>query len=276
MVPDSISPAIFAAPATAAPDEMPANTWQSSSRRAQPLDRLAWAHDELPVEDVGVEDRRDEAVVEVAQALHELARRRLDRDDLHRRLLLLQVATHAHQRAARAEPGDEHVDLGAVAPDLGPGALVVRERVGGVAVLEQPHQRRVVGAELSPPRAGSRRCCPPRPATARPRRRRSRAAGDVRSTRSPASPRAAGSPRRCATSASPMPVLPDDGSRIVSPGCSTPSFSASSTIFSAMRSFDDPPGFWPSSLAKMRTSGFGDSSWMPTSGVLPMRPRTSS
>ena len=43
----------------------------------------------------------------------------------------------AHQRAARAEAGDEHVDLGAVAQDLGTGALVVRERVRGIAVLEQ-------------------------------------------------------------------------------------------------------------------------------------------
>ena len=43
-----------------------------------------------------------------------------------------------------------------------------------------------------------------------------------------------------------------------------------------MRSFDDPPGFWPSSLAKIRTSGFGDSAWTPTIGVLPMSPRMSS
>ena len=54
-----------------------------------------------------------------------------------------------------------------------------------------------------------------------------------------------------------MPVLPDDGSRIVAPGLSTPSRSASSIILSAMRSFDEPPGFWPSSLAQMLTSGFG-------------------
>ena len=54
-----------------------------------------------------------------------------------------------------------------------------------------------------------------------------------------------------------MPVLPDDGSRIVAPGVSTPSRSASSIILSAMRSFDEPPGFWPSSFAQMRTSGFG-------------------
>src|SRR6478672_867374 len=62
----------------------------------------------------------------------------------------------------------------------------------------------------------------------------------------------------------------------MAPGCKRPSDSARSTIFSAMRSFDDPPGFWPSSLAKIRTRGFGESSWMPTIGVLPMRPRTSS
>src|SRR5262249_9067124 len=83
-------------------------------------------------------------------------------------------------------------------------------------------------------------------------------------------------PRRRATTARPMPVLPEDGSRIVSPGRRLPSASASSTIFSAIRSFDDPPGFWPSSFAHIRTAGFGDSSWMATSGVSPISPRTSS
>src|SRR5438876_5939430 len=73
-----------------------------------------------------------------------------------------------------------------------------------------------------------------------------------------------------------MPVLPDDGSRIVAPGVSAPSSSASSIILSAMRSFDEPPGFWPSSLAQMRTSGFGESSCTPTSGVLPISPRMES
>src|SRR6185503_17043502 len=70
-----------------------------------------------------------------------------------------------------------------------------------------------------------------------------------------------------------MPVLPDDGSRIVAPGVSAPSSSASSTILSAMRSFDDPPGFCPSSLAQILTSGFGESWCTPTSGVLPISPR---
>src|SRR5262249_41858038 len=73
-----------------------------------------------------------------------------------------------------------------------------------------------------------------------------------------------------------MPVLPDDGSRIVEPGASTPSRSASSIIFSAMRSFADPPGFCPSSFAQILTCGLGDSWCTPTSGVLPIRPRTES
>src|SRR3954454_11518083 len=73
-----------------------------------------------------------------------------------------------------------------------------------------------------------------------------------------------------------MPVVPDDGSRIVAPGCKVPSRSASSIILSAMRSFEEPPGFWPSSLAQILTSGFGDSWCTPTSGVLPIRPRMSS
>src|SRR5690349_21783281 len=73
-----------------------------------------------------------------------------------------------------------------------------------------------------------------------------------------------------------MPVLPDDGSRIVEPGARTPSCSASSIIFSAMRSLDEPPGFWPSSFAQIFTAGFGDSWCTPTSGVLPISPRTES
>src|SRR5262245_12900837 len=71
-----------------------------------------------------------------------------------------------------------------------------------------------------------------------------------------------------------MPVLPDDGSRIVWPGWRRPSFSAASIIALAMRSFTDPNGFWLSSLAKMRTSGFGESCDTSTSGVWPMRSRT--
>src|SRR5687768_17559615 len=41
-----------------------------------------------------------------------------------------------------------------------------------------------------------------------------------------------------------------------------------------MRSLTDPKGFWLSSLAKMRTSVFGDSSDTSTRGVWPMRSST--
>ena len=74
--------------------------------------------------------------------------------------------------------------------------------------------------------------------------------------------------------ASPMPVFPDDGSSRVWPGFSVPSASAASTMALAMRSLIDPPGFWPSSLATMRTPGVGLSWLTSTSGVLPIRSRT--
>src|SRR4051812_28957010 len=74
--------------------------------------------------------------------------------------------------------------------------------------------------------------------------------------------------------ARPIPVLPDEGSRMVWPGCRVPSASAASTIDTAMRSFTEPVGFWPSSLARMRTPGLGLSSETSTSGVLPTRSST--
>src|SRR3954453_12926709 len=66
-----------------------------------------------------------------------------------------------------------------------------------------------------------------------------------------------------------MPVLPEVGSRIVCPGWIAPSASAASIIALATRSLTEPVGLRPSSFAKMRTSGFGESRGSSTSGVLP-------
>ena len=74
--------------------------------------------------------------------------------------------------------------------------------------------------------------------------------------------------------ASAIPVLPDDDSRICCPGRRDPSFSASSTIDFAALSFTDPPGFQPSSLARIVTRGLGLNSLTLTIGVFPMRSRT--
>src|SRR3954452_3174463 len=74
--------------------------------------------------------------------------------------------------------------------------------------------------------------------------------------------------------ASAIPVLPLEGSRMVWPGCRRPLFSACSIIDLAMRSLTDPNGFWPSSLATMRTSGLSDSRLTSTIGVLPIMSRT--
>ena len=49
--------------------------------------------------------------------------------------LILEVAGVAHQRAAGAEARDERGDVAELFVDLGRGAVVVRDRVGLVAVL---------------------------------------------------------------------------------------------------------------------------------------------
>jgi hypothetical protein len=69
--------------------------------------------------------------------------------------------------------------------------------------------------------------------------------------------------------ASEIPVLPEVGSITVWPGAIAPSASAASIIALATRSLTEPVGLRPSSLAKMRTLGFGESRGSSTSGVLP-------
>jgi hypothetical protein len=71
-----------------------------------------------------------------------------------------------------------------------------------------------------------------------------------------------------------MPVLPEVGSRIVCPGSMAPSASAASIIAFATRSLTEPVGLRPSSLAKTRTPGFGESAGSSTIGVLPTASRT--
>ena len=58
-------------------------------------------------------------------------------------------------------------------------------------------------------------------------------------------------PFAAATLAMPIPVFPEVGSIIVAPGLSTPLFSASSIILSAILSFTLPAGFKYSSLARI-------------------------
>src|ERR1700686_3977749 len=67
-----------------------------------------------------------------------------------------------------------------------------------------------------------------------------------------------------------MPVLPEVGSRIVWPGSISPSASADSIIALATRSLTEPVGLRPSSLAKIFTSGLGESRESWTIGVPPI------
>ena len=70
--------------------------------------------------------------------------------------------------------------------------------------------------------------------------------------------------------ASEMPVLPEVGSRIVWPGRIRPFSSASSISARATRSLTEPVGLCDSSLAQIRTPGFGLSRLSSTSGVWPI------
>ena len=100
-------------------------------------DGLLVRDEHLAIELRDVEDRRHVAVVERAEAHHRVAGQRLGGgdDDVGERLA--QPLAGAHQRAAGAEPGDEHVDAVERLGDLGARALVVRARVGLVRVLER-------------------------------------------------------------------------------------------------------------------------------------------
>src|SRR2546422_3520543 len=76
-----------------------------------------------------------------------------------------------------------------------------------------------------------------------------------------------------ATIARLIPVLPLVGSRMVLSGDRSPLSSAAPIIYSAMRSFTLPVGFWPSSLAYISTPDFGEKRARRTSGVLPTASR---
>ena len=92
---------------------------------------------ELPVEDLRIEDRRDEALVQRAQPVDEVAELRFGRDDLDVRVVLAKTLAASHQGAARAETGDEVGHLGQILDDLRAGSLVVGQGVVRVAVLER-------------------------------------------------------------------------------------------------------------------------------------------
>src|SRR5436190_11569912 len=94
-------------------------------------------HEELPVEDRLVEDRRDESLLERAEAIDEVAELRLRGDDLDVRVVLVETTPDAHERSAGPEAGDEVRHLREVPHDLRAGPLVVRVGVRRVPVLER-------------------------------------------------------------------------------------------------------------------------------------------
>src|SRR5215510_12571235 len=89
-----------------------------------------------PVDAPRVVDLREVRLGPLADARDLRAFRRLAPDDLDPRVLLLQEAARAHDRASRPHARDEVRDAAfGVAPDLRPSALVVRARVVGIGEL---------------------------------------------------------------------------------------------------------------------------------------------
>ena len=188
-------------------------------------------------------------------------------------VLLLEEAPRAHQRAGRAEPGDEVRDLGNVTPDLGSGALVVGARVGVVAVLIDEAPLGVLVGRAAAPAA---------------RRRSTLLAGGQDHLGAHDLEHLAALDRHALGQQDLDRVSLETGDRRQArcrccpttargssgPGSSRPSFSAASIIDLAMRSFTEPNGFCISSLARMRTLGFGERLETSTIGVLPIRSST--
>ena len=91
------------------------------------------------VQQADVQDGGDEAVLKAAQAGDEVVRFGGDGDYFDVAAVFLETAGVAHQRAAGAEAGHEHINVGQVGHDFLPGAGVMGFGVAFVAVLVQ-HQ----------------------------------------------------------------------------------------------------------------------------------------
>lgn len=77
-------------------------------------------------------------------------------------------------------------------------------------------------------------------------------------------------PFTAAASANPIPVLPDVPSMMVPPGFRIPAASASSTIFSEIRSFTEDPGLKYSTFAKKVGDNPSATAFRRTIGVFPI------
>src|SRR4051794_41543184 len=88
---------------------------------------------EARVDQLGVVQLGDEALVEVAQAVDQLAVARLGGDDPDLRLRLSEEPRDTHEGAGGAQAADEVSEAGQVREDLGAGSLLVGQGVRLVA-----------------------------------------------------------------------------------------------------------------------------------------------
>jgi lytic murein transglycosylase B len=255
----------------APPDEIPAKCLRRREPARHRFGR-GLAHVLDAIDAAAIEDRRHVGFRPLANARNARAVFRLRADDLDRRLLLLQIARRAHDRARRAHRGHEVRDASfGVAPDLRTGRLVMRDGVVRVAELVEDHALAFALHLLGEVARQFHAALHRRQDDFRAVRGHALAALDRQILRHDqhhlvAADRAA--------IASAMPVLPLVASISVSPGLIRPRASALLIIDSAGRSFTEPAGLLPSSFAsttllRARISSSGRRTSC-TSGVLPI------
>ena len=230
--------------------------------------------------------RREEVLADAldevrpAGAAREHRALRVGGDDADVGVLRLEVAGRAGDRAARAGTGDEVGDPpGRLRPQLGPGRLLVGQRVVRVGVLVGPEG-------VAAPRSGARRPSSSsagrrgrrRPGTRRPRRRRPAAARSspvppCRSSRTRSGSRAGRrrwpARRRCCRSSARRSCRPAGAGRRARRRASSPAPGGPST---SRRGWSSPSS-WPARSGSRSTSLIR---LIRTSGVLPIRSSTES
>ena len=99
------------------------------------MERLEAAHQHPRIQQVDVQYRGDEPILQAAQAGDEILRFRGYGDDFHGGVVFLEPPRYAHQSAAGAETADEQIHIRHRRHDFRPGGFVMRPRIAAIAVL---------------------------------------------------------------------------------------------------------------------------------------------
>src|SRR5574341_373876 len=104
--------------------------------------------DDLPIQETGIQDGRDEPFLQAPQALDRISGVWLDGDDPDLGVVLLQTARTTHEGSPGPKARDQDIHLRAILQDLTGRRFVVRPRIGGIPVLVRHVVSRILGQLL--------------------------------------------------------------------------------------------------------------------------------